>query len=356
MLSRLLRTAYADDPRAQVLVDQSLDAARLPRFPDDPRELLNFVRVHLAPRMITDVGPRLVAALLDDLEAEIEHEFAADDSSSRMAVATRLVPPAMDTTLDYGARGQRDQPARQKLPSLRELVASDPSERTLAGLGEDSHDELDLRDPRDPYTRDTKTAVESDPPVDPLQSHGTLDGIGEGTTSSPPTLPPPEAPAAYESDPNAHDLPTREMPVYVPPEALRASTPPKPPPLAPRPARPSVILVDGDRFGRASLARALVQAQCDVTVLDSASEVVTALASGEWLDVVITDVDGVDVESMLRALQRLRPTTPVIAWTRATRAVAEHVLLTANVASFEIIAKASRTSEVIELVRRFAAR
>ncbi|MEO7094565.1 MAG: response regulator, partial [Polyangiales bacterium] len=168
--------------------------------------------------------------------------------------------------------------------------------------------------------------------------------------------------SAPDSDRAAADtqVPTREMPVYVPP----AATPTVLPATVKRPssetkrvhrvARPSVILVDPDRFGRASLARALVQAQCDVTVLDDATEVIRALEGNEPLDVVITDIDGIEIDSLLRALRRIRPAVPVIAWTKSARAVAEHVLLTAAVTTFDIMPKNARSAEVIELVRRLA--
>jgi CheY-like chemotaxis protein len=293
-LARLLKTAYGDEQRAVICVQNALHSASVAELPEDATELLDLVRLHVAPRMTKEVGPRLVAALLDDLEAEIEHERSGNDpfSSSRIALSTRMPPKQPDTNPVPVFKP----PPNARPPSLTELVRQG-----------DSAPQRDL-----------------------------------------------------DSEARESQVPTREMAIYVPPD-----TPTILPETVKRPssetkrvhrvARPSVILVDADRFGRASLARALVQAQCDVTVLDDAADVIRALESSEPLDVVITDIDGIEIESMLRALQRIRPNVPVIAWTKNARAVAEHVLMTASITTFDVMPKAARSAEVIELVRRLAA-
>ena len=93
-LARLLKTAYGDEQRAVVCVQNTLRSAALRELPEDGSDLLELVKLHLVPRMTKDVGPRLVAALIDDLEAEIEHARAGNDpfSSSRIALSTRLPP------------------------------------------------------------------------------------------------------------------------------------------------------------------------------------------------------------------------------------------------------------------------
>ena len=289
-LARLLKTAYGDEQRAVMCVQNALRSAALRELPEDVADLLDLVKLHLAPRMTKDVGPRLVAALLDDLEAEIEHANAGNDpfSSSRIALSTRMPPKQPDTNRvpDFNP------PPQARAPSLSELVRQQP--------GPGSDDDVDTQ------------------------------------------------------------LPTRDMAIYVPPEephTLLPETVKRPSSETKRihrVARPSVILVDADRFGRASLARALVQAQCDVTVLDDAAEVVRALESSEPLDVVITDIDGLEIESMLRALRRIRPAVPVIAWTKSARAVAEHVMMTASITTYDVMPKAARSAELIELVRRLS--
>jgi CheY-like chemotaxis protein len=145
---------------------------------------------------------------------------------------------------------------------------------------------------------------------------------------------------------------------YEVPAVLRDAPPPPPPERTytrrKNVLRPAVALVDGDRFGRSSLARALVQAQCDVTVLDGVVDLVKILEGTEPVDVLVTDVDGLEIELVLEAMQRLRPEVPVLAWTKSARAVAEHVLMTASVETYDVVARNARTSDVIELVRKLA--
>lgn len=275
-LARLLRTAYADENRAAVIVQRALSAADLDALPELSTDLLEFVKTFLVPMMTNEVGPRLVAALLDDLEAEIEHEKATGDpfSSSRLAVSTRLPPPGEDY-----AQSEPKLP-RGRQPSLSDLV----------------------------------TPMHSESPFDARTVEIAVPKIPAHSTAAPPP-------------------PTRK---------------------ARKVARPAVILVDADRFGRASLARAMVQAQCDVTVLDDVGEVMKVLESNEPLDVLVADVDGIEIDPLLRTLVRLRPDVPVVAWTKSTRAIAEHVLMTNSVQHYEIVPKGARSAEVIEVVRRLA--
>jgi CheY-like chemotaxis protein len=246
-LMRLLSTALADDARARRAIEAALSAARESSLPLDSLELLAWVREYLIPSVRAEVAPSLVAAMLEDLEAEIENENALDDpnSSARMAASTRVPPPG---------------------------VAAPP----------------EIAFPRDL-------------------------GPTLASCSPPPVL---QAPVNF--------------------------------------ARPVVILVDPDRFGRAALARALVQGRCDVRVLDSASEVCEALASGDDIHVLMTEVDGLEVELMLAALVANRPDLPVIVRTNSPRAVVEHLLHTAGVANYDVMAKSCKSAELIELVRTLA--
>jgi len=245
-LMRLLTTALIDDDKAQRAIRLALEAADELVLPTDSLELLAFVKAFLIPSVRHDVAPSLVAAMIDDLEAEIENERAQIDhnSSARMAAATRIPPPGVDA--------------------------------------------------------------------------------------------PPE--------------------IAFPRDVAPSVTPPSP---RPRPAlslaRPAVILIDPDRFGRAALARALVQGQCDVRVLDSADEVCEALRSEEPIHVLITEVDGLEVEAMFACLVERRPDLPVVVWTSSPRAVVEHLLHTARVANYDVMAKSSKSAELIELVRTLAA-
>jgi DNA-binding NtrC family response regulator len=138
----------------------------------------------------------------------------------------------------------------------------------------------------------------------------------------------------------------------APSTKLRRGTPISP---APRHvARPSVLLVDPDRFGRSSLARALVSGSCDVTVIDDVPSAMVALG-GEPPHVVVTEVAGLEIEALLHAMAVRHPVVPVVAWTRVPRANVEHLMRSAGVASFDVLAKASRTVDVLATVRRLVA-
>ncbi len=267
--ARLLRTAFGDDPSVRVVVGEALRAARLPAVPGELPEMLEFLRNHLGPRMRERVGPRLVAALVEDLEAEIEFERSkSDSSSSRMAVATRMPPRPVDG-----------------VPSACEPKLTAPP----------SFAELDA------FARDVM-----------------------------------------------FDEPFSEAPSSVLPRAAVASAP-----VRPRIARPSVFLVDPDRFGRSSLARALVSASCDVTVLDDAAAALAQLARREEAPhVVVTEVVGLEIEAFLGALHRGCPDVPLVVWTRVPRANVELLMHTVGVVAFEIVAKTSRAADVVATVHR----
>lgn len=59
---------------------------------------------------------------------------------------------------------------------------------------------------------------------------------------------------------------------------------------SPEARRRSVMLVDPDRIGRPAIARALLRAGCNVTVVDSARQLEELAAAGETFDVAILDV------------------------------------------------------------------
>lgn len=144
---------------------------------------------------------------------------------------------------------------------------------------------------------------------------------------------------------------------------FESSEPPQIPRLAPMPIdltsvarlkidRPAVLVVDSDRFGRASLCRALVQGRCDVTSLDGGAEAITAIEGPDPIDVLVIDVDSTGATSILEALVRVRPETPVIAWTNSPAAIAEHVTRVAGVQIFEVLPRNARAVIVNETIRK----
>ncbi len=116
--------------------------------------------------------------------------------------------------------------------------------------------------------------------------------------------------------------------------------------------RPAVLVVDGDRFKRSALARALVQFRCDVTVLDGGDEAFAAISAGDPIDVLVIDVDSEDASELLSALVVARPDVPVLAWTNAPAAVAEHVVRVAGVRGCAVVGRTALNSELSEALRR----
>jgi hypothetical protein len=77
-------------------------------------------------------------------------------------------------------------------------------------------------------------------------------------------------------------------------------------------ARDSVLVVDTDRVGRASLARALLRARYGVTVVDTVDEVRDALEDGGVPAVAIVDMTHEGAEAILRAVLEDAPDVAVV--------------------------------------------
>jgi CheY-like chemotaxis protein len=155
----------------------------------------------------------------------------------------------------------------------------------------------------------------------------------------------PERPANTEPAPADGELISQSIP-KAPALPMIAS------PRRPRIDRPAVLVVDHDRFGRAALSRALVQGRCDVTVLDSREEAIATIAGSDAIDVLVIDVDATGSDGVLQALVRARPEVPVLAWTNAPAAVAEHVAHVAGVRSCAVVGRSARGVDVNEALRR----
>lgn len=129
--------------------------------------------------------------------------------------------------------------------------------------------------------------------------------------------------ARVDTDPmggHGHNLTAR------PPAAPTTRPPPPAPPLTaaePR-RRPTVAVVDADRFRRASLARALLSAGCDVVPFDDASELLRLFGPAgpdARLDAVVLDRHEPDAEDALAALRAAFPHAPVLPRSSTTLAV-----------------------------------
>ncbi len=223
VLMELLDAAYGDPHGGRVLVQAGLRASRRATLPTDHPSLLAFVRAHLVGPLAAELGPRVVAAFLEDLE-------------------------------------QR----------LRDLA----------------------------------------PRPDPLRA-----------SASVPTRR--SAPAPTSS--------------YAPASSgVRM--------------RPSVLLVDPDRFARASLARALIAASFDVVPADGPLDVRSVDAD---VDVAIVDMRHPESAAILGALQARAPDIRVIGVANDA-ASAEALLRAAGVRTWRVVPKSMRPGEMGELVRRLA--
>lgn len=116
--------------------------------------------------------------------------------------------------------------------------------------------------------------------------------------------------------------------------------------------RPAVLVVDDDRFKRAALARTLVQARCDVTVLDAADEAIEAIHGSDALDLLVIDVDAPGADAIISALVGARPGVPVLAWTFAAPAAAAHVTRILGVRACETVTRSALSNEVHRAVHR----
>jgi hypothetical protein len=90
-LVRCLRMVVTEDERWRQAVRDALATAGRNALPEQPSEMLAFVRTHLAPRLASEAPPNLVLALLDDLAAELE-EPRSGSAGARLRAPTQLPP------------------------------------------------------------------------------------------------------------------------------------------------------------------------------------------------------------------------------------------------------------------------
>lgn len=144
----------------------------------------------------------------------------------------------------------------------------------------------------------------------------------------------------------------------------QSSTPPPasiPRPIArlrPRPGssprvkpQAAVLLVDADRVARSAVARALLRAKWDVTAVDTAAELDSALQSGESIDLLLIDGNHPEAEAMLEAILSDRPSVGVVI--RSGDASRSRALLTALGAErYEVRSHDAPTEELLEAAKR----
>ena len=85
VLMRALELAFGDESSGRVLVHAALRSARRTTLPDDAEAILDFVRAHMMSSLMAELGPRVVSALLDQLDEDLHRE---------------VVPPSTRRTID----------------------------------------------------------------------------------------------------------------------------------------------------------------------------------------------------------------------------------------------------------------
>lgn len=143
------------------------------------------------------------------------------------------------------------------------------------------------------------------------------------------------------------ELPSVEL--EIAPVVPRAPSVPR---IPLRATRPSVLVIDGDRFKRSALARALVQGRCDVTVLDGGDEAMSAITSADPIDIIVMDVDAAGSDAILATIVTARPEVAVLAWTNAPASVAEHVARVAGVRACVVVPRSALNTEIHDSISR----
>jgi hypothetical protein len=113
----------------------------------------------------------------------------------------------------------------------------------------------------------------------------------------------------------------------------------------------SVVLVDADRVGRSAVARALLRAKWNVTAVDTAADMATALQAGEPIDVLLIDAHHAELETILASVLSARPSVALVI--RSWDAARSRALLAGLGAErFEVRSHDAPPEELLEAARR----
>ena len=112
-----------------------------------------------------------------------------------------------------------------------------------------------------------------------------------------------------------------------------------------------LLLVDPDRVGRTSLARALVRAGANVTVADSIGDLESALESGENFDVALVDAYHPTGPAIVSALVRKMPHVVVVARSREATSTRE-MLTRLGVTRFDVRSHDAPAEELVDAMNR----
>ena len=112
-----------------------------------------------------------------------------------------------------------------------------------------------------------------------------------------------------------------------------------------------VTLIDYGAGNVTSVARALLRAHWDVTVIDTMADLATALDSGDPVDVAVVDAAHPTAHALLEAIARSRPDVIVVARSAdAIRARAQLVDL--GIARFDVRSREAPAEELIDAIKR----
>lgn len=113
-----------------------------------------------------------------------------------------------------------------------------------------------------------------------------------------------------------------------------------------------VALAMADPFERASIARTLVQAGCEVELLASSADVKSV--NIDSLEVLFADFDASDVFTIVDAIRTAaRYELPLLAWT-ARKSDVDRGLRTMKYGKFEVLDRKSRMPDLVEAVKRLS--
>jgi hypothetical protein len=115
--------------------------------------------------------------------------------------------------------------------------------------------------------------------------------------------------------------------------------------------RLGVLLVDADRVGRTTLARALLRAQSNVTLIDTVPDLVAVINADEVVDVMLLDVAHPAAKAIVELLVRSRPDAAVVA--RGGNLTTTRAFLTdLGVTKLDVRSREAPAEELIDALKR----
>jgi hypothetical protein len=374
---RLLRVGWPNETEAERALTAALARAGIDRLPSEARDLVGFAAAFVTPSLRRTVEPTLLRGLLEELarEAELDAErapptrpnpLAADRTTKRLTrkksgADTQPAPPEREVALAFAPEPDESplsiadrKPA--KFPRPGEPVAARaprtaPTEPALAKVSPKGK----ATEPAIPALKRRASAPATPRASQPAISVESRASGASGPGSRRNTQP--AAPAARKAPQGSQPPSTRRNSNATAPASKRTGVKTVPAKKTKAAARlpgekAAVALFDPDRFARASTARALLQAQIDVTAVETLKELIQLARGAERIDAVVVDADADGLELGLASLDGARPGVAVLAITRGARVAAETMLDRAGIRNASAIGRAARPAELVGALRR----